>query len=238
MRTSRSALALPLALVAVLGLSACSGDTAPEETTSASTSVETPETEETPAEDTGSEEEAEPAATGDKPAWAATNEVVGTQLGTAEGDGFTVDIYQVSTAVATKTGQFADESGKPILNPGDPIVFVNYVLTNTGDADLPLTYSIVGVDARYADWPYMQGMDSIVDSALFEAAGVVDSPITPGSGEAPFILAPGQSVAYGENFKHQPGSPIEFEVTLTPADAAGDLNHDLRQEVALSATIA
>ena len=235
MRTSRAALALPLALVAVLGLSACSGDAAPEETTSASTSVETPDTEETPAEE---EAEAEPAATGDKPAWAASNEVVGTKLGTAEGDGFTVDIYQVSTAVATKTGQFADESGKPILNPGDPIVFVNYVLTNTGDADLPLTYSIVGVDARYADWPYMQGMDSIVDNALFEAAGVVDSPIAPGSGEAPFVLAPGQSVAYGENFKHQPGSPIEFEVTLTPADAAGDLVHDLRQEVTLSATIA
>ncbi len=235
MRTSRAALALPLALVAVLGLSACSGDTAPEETTSASTSVETPDTEETPADE---EAEAEPAAAGDKPAWAATNEVVGTQLGTAEGDGFTVDIYQVSTAVATKTGQFADESGTPILNPGDPLVFVNYVLTNTGDADLPLTYSIVGVDARYADWPYMQGMDSIVDSALFEAAGVVDSPITPGSGDAPFVLAPGQSVAYGENFKHQPGSPIEFEVTLTPADAAGDLNHDLRQEVAVEATIA
>ncbi|MFF3065343.1 hypothetical protein ACFVQ3_12350 [Oerskovia sp. NPDC057915] len=234
MRTSRAALALPLALVAVLGLSACAGDDAPEETTSASTSVEKPAVEETPAED-----EAEPAAasTGDKPAWAASNAVVGTQLGTAEGDGFTVDVYQVSTAVATKTGQFADESGKPILNPGDEIVFVNYVLTNTGDADLPLSYTVVGVDARYADWPYMQGMDSIVDSALFEAAGVVDSPIAPGSGEAPFVLAPGQSVAYGENFKYQPGSPIEFEVTLTPADASGDLNHDLRQEVTLAATI-
>ncbi|MFF2620410.1 hypothetical protein [Oerskovia jenensis] len=234
MRTSRAALALPLALAAVLGLSACAGDDAPEETTSASTSVEKPATEETPAEE---ETDAEPAATGDKPAWGASNEVVGTKLGTAEGDGFTVDVYQVSTATATKTGQFADESGKPILNPGDPLVFVNYVLTNTGDADLPLSYTIVGVDARYADWPYMQGMDSIVDSALFEAAGVVDSPIAPGSGEAPFVLAPGQSVAYGENFKHQPGSPIEFEVTLTPADAAGDLVHDLRQEVTLSATI-
>ncbi|GAA3220978.1 hypothetical protein ACFP63_00585 [Oerskovia jenensis] len=235
MRTSRAALALPLALAAVLGLSACAGDDAPEETTSASTSVEKPATEETPAEE---ETEAGSAATGDKPAWGASNEVVGTKLGTAEGDGFTVDVYQVSTATATKTGQFADESGKPILNPGDPLVFVNYVLTNTGDADLPLSYTIVGVDARYADWPYMQGMDSIVDSALFEAAGVVDSPIAPGSGEAPFVLAPGQSVAYGENFKHQPGSPIEFEVTLTPADAAGDLVHDLRQEVTLSATIA
>ena len=38
--------------------------------------------------------------------------------------------------------------------------------------------------------------------------------------------APGNAYSYGQNFPYQSGSPISFEVRVTPVDAEGDLIHD------------
>ena len=255
MRISRYVTAFAVASIATLGLAACSsGDAAEPEAMASETSEapssdtadetteatedaptdeateETEETEETA--DTGSADGAAP--------WANPVTTPGTLLTTAEGTNFTVDIYQVGTAKATKTGQFVDpETSKPLIAEGDEIVFVNYVVTNTGTEPVSLGASLVSIDAKYNDWPYMQGMDSIVDGALFEAQGVNDTATKPDSYVDPFVLAwePGTSYSYGQNFKYQAGSPITFTAKLTPVDDAGDLLHDNAEEVTAETTI-
>ena len=110
----------------------------------------------------------------------------GDKLATIEGTNFTVDVYQVATATASKTGQFVDpDTNLPLIAEGDEIVYVNYVFTNTGSEDIPLSYSLVSVSAEYADWPYLQGMDSIVDSAQFEEMGVTSFAIARAAAKRP-----------------------------------------------------
>jgi hypothetical protein len=260
MRTTRGIATLTIAGLALAGLAACSGDDSDAETTtSAAATTEAPEptddvtedaTEDASddasedANDDASDDESDSAdsgssaGSGDSPEWAASSDAPGEQIATIEGESFTVDVYQVGTGAASKTGNFVNpDDNQPIIAEGDEIVYVNYVFTNTGSEDIPLSYTTVDVSARYADWPYMQGMDSVTDSAQYEEMGVVSSPVAPGSGDAPFLWAPGQVFSYGENFKYQAGSPITFEATLVPADESGDLVHDDRQEASVDATI-
>ncbi|SDB87045.1 hypothetical protein SAMN05216410_0583 [Sanguibacter gelidistatuariae] len=247
MRISRGIATLSVAALTVVGLTACSSDSDSAKTsTRVSTESKTPTEDVTPDdtdEATPTEEATTdaPEASGDgmSPAWAIPTTTPGTLLTTVTGSNFTVDIYQVSTAVASKTGQFVNpDTNTPIIDTGDEIVYVNYVFTNTSSEVIPLTYSLVSMSPRYADWPYMQGMDSIVDSAQFEEMDVTASSIAPtGDFEAPFAWAPGETFSNGANFKYQAGSPIDFTARLTPADEAGDLVHDLRQEIVASTTI-
>lgn len=178
---------------------------------------------------------------GDTPAWANPTTTPGTVIATITGDSFTVDVYQVGNAKATKDGFFADpDTNKPLIAVGDELVFVNFVITNTSAKAIPLGSSLISVDARYDDWPYLQGMDSITDDALYEAQEVNPDGLAAGAYVDPSIyeLAPGESFSYGENFKYQAASPITFEATLTPVDDAGKLVSDLRQEATASGTIA
>ena len=190
------------------------------------------------AEEEQTETEAAPQGDGTTADWANPVTTPGDLLVSATGDGFQVDIYQVGVTEATKTGNFANpDTNEPIIAVGAEIVFVNYVFTNTGDADIPLSYSLVEINARYADWPYLQGMDSVTDFALDEQMEINRSGLGTGGGDAPFIWKPGTSFSYGQNFLYQASSPIDFEAGLTPALDNGDLNHDLHQEVTVSTTI-
>lgn len=94
------------------------------------------------------------------------------------------------------------------------MVYLNYVVTNTSDKEIPLSFSLVAVDAKYDDWKWMQG-----------------------NTEAPFAWLPGEQFAFGTNFKHQAGSPITFEARLTPALPDGKLDHDAKTTAEGKATI-
>lgn len=117
------------------------------------------------------------------------------------------------------------------------MVYLNYVVTNTSDKEIPLSFSLVAVDAKYDDWKWMQGMDSITDSSIEERLGLSTSAIAPGNTEAPFAWLPGEQFAFGTNFKHQAGSPITFEARLTPALPDGKLDHDAKTTAEGKATI-
>ena len=219
---------LPLALTAILttGLVACATPE-PEEPTPTPTAPEA--VEEDTAEANGDFVAAE---------WAAPVTNPGDLLGTISGPDFQVDVYQVGTIAATTTGQFADPTtNEPIIDVGDELVFVNYVVTNTGSEDIPLSFTLVDVTATYGDWPYLQGMDSVVDFDLDEAMEINRAGLRTGVDEAPFIWEPGTSYSYGENFLYQSGSPIVFDASLTPADQDGDLIHDENRSAELATTI-
>lgn len=228
MRTARP---IRTALVAVattslLALGACGSDESDAKDDSATAQTESsPEPSEEPSETA--------AASGDQPAWAhPAAEPKGDKISTFKAGDITVDVYQVGTAPAPKQGNWVDpKTNKPLIAKGDPLVFVNYVVTNNGE-DVNLGASLVSVKPRYDDWKYAQGMGGITDSALYEKQGVFSSPIAPGGYQESnvYTLGAGQQFAYGENFHHQANSPITFEATVVPVDAEGELLHDQRVE--------
>jgi len=172
-------------------------------------------------------DDAAPVTAEGQPSWALPATTEGDKIATIEVGGIVVEVYQVAVTQATKTGQFATPDGKPVIAVGDDIVFINYVISNTGDP-IDLGSSLVLIDARYDDWPYLQGMDSVVDRTLFEQIGVYSSPFGPDSYVDPgvYTFGTGERYSYGQNFPYQAGSPIGFSVSVTPVDADGDLLHD------------
>lgn len=178
-------------------------------------------------------------ASGTAPAWATPILTPGEELGTVSGDGIDVTIFQAGTAPATKTGNFADpDTNEPLIAEGDELVFVTYLVTNTGSEPLPLGSSLVNVDARYSDWPYLGGMDGITDFDLTESMGINRNAIAETNDPTVYVLAPGESYSVGENFLYQAGSVLEVDVTVTPVDDQGDLVHDDRMEFEGEVTIA
>lgn len=213
---------------ALLALTACGGSSDESESKPAAksetvTPSATPEATEAPA-------AAAPA--GGQPEWAKPPTEVGEKISSIKAGDITVDIFQVGITKATKTGQFVDpDNNKPIIAEGDEIVFVNYVITNTG-APIDLGSSLVDVNARYDDWKYLQGMDSIVDQALFDAQKVNTLGLAPGGFKEPgvYTLGTDQTFTYGENFRYQKDSPITFDAAAIPVDAAGELLHEQKVE--------
>lgn len=221
MRFARSRkLATALAVsVSLIGLAACGNDDDSQPDTTSSS------------EPTEADEPSAPPAEG-QPDWAAPVTSGGELVATIKVGDVTVEAYQVGVTQATKSGQFVDpDTNKPIIAVGDDIVFVNYVVSNTGDP-IDLGSSLVNIQARYDDWPYMQGMDSVVDRELFEKQGVNDDGFAEGSYRDPsvYTLGTGEQYSHGENFRYQKNSPITFKVTITPVDDQGDLIHDDRAE--------
>lgn len=242
MRISRGIATLSIAGLTLVGVGACSSDEPAEDATTSTSSAaaEPEETETTEADEPEETEEAAPAGDGTTASWANPVTTPGTLLTTITADSYTVDVYQVGVTQATKTGQFANpDTNEPIIAVGADIVFVNYVITNTSDETIPLGASLVNIDARYVDWPYMGGMDSVVDRDLFAAQDVNADAAKADSYVDPYVLdwEPGTQFSYGENFLHQAGSPLELDIVMTPTDEAGDLVHDKKVEVTGEATI-
>ena len=240
MHLARSLATAATVCLAVAGLTACSGDddATPDD---AAPTVEPSEEAPEPVEEEPEDEEPAAPTDGSAAPWANPVTTPGDLLTTLSGDGFTVDVYQVGVTQATRTGSFVNpDTNEPIIPVGSDIVFVNYVVTNTGSAPLSLGSSLIQVKGTYDDWPWAQGMDSVTDFDLFEQMGVNVNAARPDAYVDPYVLAfePGASYSVGANFAHQPGSPIVFTATLVPVDANGDLLHDARQEVSAPATIA
>jgi hypothetical protein len=236
-----------LAVLAAVSLSACGDDSdgsdagkdQPRESTSTSVAPETPASEE-PTEVESAEGTPPPGAAGGNPAWALPPVTTGDLVTTINAGDVTVEVYQVGTAKADDTGSFTDpDTNKPLIEVGDTLVFLNYVITNNG-APIDLGSSLVDVSARYDDWPYLQGMDGLSGDELYEAQGIHDSDLAPdGFNEAGiYTHGTGETFSYGDNFEYQKGSPIDFTVTYVPVDDEGELLHDQKVEKEGSGKIA
>ncbi|KRF12923.1 hypothetical protein [Nocardioides sp. Soil796] len=237
-------------LVPLLGLSACGSDDKDDDKSSTSDSPAQPSSDEptdetsvspseTPSEEPSEATTEEAGSTGSLPSWALPVTKPGDLLTTAEVGDVTVAVYQVGHEKATDDGNFVDpDTNKPILKKGDDLIFVNYVITNNGDP-IDLGSSRVSISARYDDWKWMQGMDSDTDDSVFESQGVNQDDLGPdGYNERGiYTFGTGETYSFGENFAYQKNSPITFDVTITPVDAEGELQHDLKSEGEIKTTI-
>lgn len=170
-------------------------------------------------------------------AWALPITDKGDKLGSMKGDSFSVDIYQVATDVASKDSMFLDKETKEnLLKKGAPIVYVNYVVTNTSSADIPLSHSLVTPSAKYSDWKYLGGMPSDSSSDGFKKYGLSSSGMKLKEKD-PFVLKPGESFNIAENFGYTPGMEAEISATMTPAAADGKLDHDKKEQAKTTVTL-
>ena len=170
--------------------------------------------------------------------WASPLTRPGTLVTTVTGTDFKVDIFQVGTALASKAGQFLDpQTGKPIISGGDKIVYVNYIFTNTGKSTIPLGNDLASVEPRYADWPFLQGMDSVVDADQAKTEKInlsafgrpQDRPRSSGSRAR---RSPTARIS-----TYQSNSAISFTVTMIPVLPSGDPNVAKKQIITASSTI-
>lgn len=225
-----------LSLIAVgamltLGLAGCSAAEESEQEDKAPVSEES-----TPQEAPEAENETE-TATGDSPEWAEGALDVGESLGEFSTDSWSVEVFQVGTAKTTKDSMFVDkESGENLLPSGAEVVYVNFVVTNTSDADIQLGHSLSSASLEAADWQYMGGQPSFSDSATYESFKLSNDGLQTGA-DAPFIVGPGQSFAQATNIKYVAGQKVVAEVRITPVDDAGDLLHDDKEQAEAELTI-
>ena len=170
-------------------------------------------------------------------AWALPISDAGDKLGTITGDSFSVDIYQVATDVASKDSMFVDKETKEnLLKKGDPVVYLNYVVTNTSSAEIPLSHSLITPNAKYTDWKYLGGMPSDSSSEGFKKHGLSSSGVKLKEKD-PFVLRPGESFNIAENFGYTAGKETEIKVTMTPQGADGDLDHDKKETAETTVTL-
>lgn len=206
------------------GLAACGEDTSADDSSAQ-------DTETSASQEPATEATSEAAGDGSAPAWAKNSTTTeGTKISSFKVGDVNVDVFQVGVEKATKTGSFVNpDDNKPIIAEGADIVYLNYVITNEGDT-INLGSSLVNIDPKYDDWPYIQGMDSVVDLAQFESLGIVNGPSAEYVDPPIYPFEKGQTISYGTNFLYQKGGKIAFTGTYTPVDDAGDLVHDDRTE--------
>ncbi|WP_159704414.1 hypothetical protein [Arthrobacter sp. 18067] len=170
-------------------------------------------------------------------AWALPISEAGDKLGTLKGDSFSVDVYQVATDVASKDSMFVDKETKEnLLKKGAPVVYLNYVVTNTSSAEIPLSHSLITPSAKYTDWKYLGGMPSDSSSDGYKKHGLSSSGVKLKEKD-PFVLKPGESFNIAENFAYTAGKDTEIKATMTPQDAAGDLDHDKKETAETTVTL-
>ncbi|OFI38433.1 hypothetical protein BIU82_03660 [Arthrobacter sp. SW1] len=249
MNTAKTTTLSALALAGLLALTACGGAASPTaEKTSASSpasssSAASPDASTSASASEGSASEAAAAGSGKYKAapWAKPINDKGTKLGTIKSESISIDVYQVATDVASKDSNFLDkETKKNLLPKGAPIVYMNYVVTNTSSEDLAFTIGLVSLDTKYADWKYLGGMPSDSSSKQYEKHGLDDSAQKldkDRDDKAPYILAAGESYNVAENFAYTAGKELLIKARISPRDAAGERIDSKREEAEGSVTL-
>lgn len=224
MRSAVRKVVVPLAVTAMaaFGLAACGGDDDTE-------AEETPTSEETPTVEEPEPEETEDAPTGEgTPApWANPITTEGELIATFEAGDFTIEAYQSGVDTANRSSMLVDpDTEEPVIQEGDEVVVLNYVVTNNGDP-VNLNYGVdSSVRLKYDSWPYLQS-PSVSDSDLFEQFGVNSNPIAPGNTDLDaFPLGTGEQIAFGEILLYQPGEAYTLDADFTLVDDSGERTGD------------
>ena len=226
-----SALTLTLG---VLSLTGCATKTKNEDTSAEpSVTVTTPVPRET-----GTPQESEPemelSPNHTAADWAYGVTAPGELLGsvTSSRVGYQIDFYQVGVRQAAKASTLVDkESFQPLINVGDEIVYVNWIVTNVSQAPIVLNEDLINVHVSYAD-SATGDLAATSEPEVFRELNINENAIDEDKAVGlvtnhRYILEPGHSYSMGTNFKHEAGGKATFSITSSPVDEQGMANADI-----------
>ncbi len=126
----------------------------------------------------------------------------GDELWQVSGDGFTLTAYAMGEDTAQRESYYSDDvTNEPLVAAGDPVVFVNLVLTNTSDEVQYVATDQPKLLAAPFESPYaQQGVADITyaTDSQWRHHDVWYHSVRVGSGvSSPYPLAPGESCARG-----------------------------------------
>lgn len=131
----------------------------------------------------------------------------GEELWQTSSEGLTLTAYNMGEDTATFDSEYSDDvTNEPLVAAGDPVVFVNVVVTNTSDQTQFLANDVPDLFAAPRESPYQeQGLAEVADVSDLQwqshhvwyhsVRTGADSQM--GSDPSPWRLAPGESCAMG-----------------------------------------
>ena len=154
-----------------------------------------------------------------------------------KGGSFSVDIYQVATDVASTDSMFVDKETKEnLLKKGAPVVYLNYVVTNTSPAEIRFSTRLITPNTKYDDWGYLGSMASDPSSDQFAKHGLTNTGYKPLEVD-PFELGPGESFNLAENFAYISGKEATVNAIMTPVNTNGNLDSSRMEEAETTITL-
>ncbi|MBZ2195569.1 hypothetical protein [Occultella gossypii] len=142
--------------------------------------------------------------------------VAGAWLTSVQNEALRLDVYLVAVAPAPGESEWTFE-GVPLFEQGDPVVTLQYVVTNVGEEDLVLPNGDMRISLNYADSGH-SATPSEFFWELVESQGVPNSPIdfTATAGETDWNLpiGPGRSVSWAEAYWYDEGADALLSLEL------------------------
>jgi hypothetical protein len=152
----------------------------------------------------------------------------GVAMWQTEGDGWTVTGFDMGADEATWDSNFSDDdTGQPMVRAGDPIVFVNIMVTNTSDQTMYVATDQPRLWATPTDRPYRQGLASVTgysEQLALEHGVRQDSlDVTATEITHTYAVQPRESFARGFALPLVFGREYLFAPSLRVFDAADDV---------------
>ncbi|WP_163543594.1 hypothetical protein [Occultella kanbiaonis] len=170
----------------------------------------------------------EPPASFTQPSWALPIAPVGTWLTSLQNESVRVDVYQVAIAQSPEDSSWAD-GDTPLFVAGDPVVTLQYILTNVGETDVMLQSGEAQTRFNYAgsdlvSIPAEHHLSDLVESQGVSTASI-DHSIEPSSPEHEMPLAAGESSSWATAYWYDTGVEASLNVEV-PQFADGEWDYD------------
>lgn len=186
--------------------------------------------------------ESEPASSSDRtqPSWAKGSVDAGTELAALDLEGWNISVYQVAVGEADKDSRDVyPDTRESVLKAGDPVVFLNFVFTNTTD-HLIRSGGAPTISIQPDGWEYLGGVPYVVTPSVYEAVGLAHGDyydykqITESeAGSLFWPVGPGESFAMAYAVQYQPGETLTATGTWVDLNDAGERDVDNLQEFQL-----
>lgn len=160
------------------------------------------------------------------PEWARDVNQVGDLVATVDGDWIQIEVYRVGDGQATRDSLWVDsDTDEPLMKVGDPVVALNFIVTNTGSEEFLMSNLFLSPNLRYESSESLYGAMNETNHDWLEQLGVNVDPFTQYPNPAVFPVAPGESISYAQIFQHA-SDTAQIYFDITPVDSEGELDFD------------
>ncbi|MFC4222845.1 hypothetical protein [Lysinibacter cavernae] len=156
--------------------------------------------------------------------WSNPIAATGESLGAIEGDTVRADIYQAAIGAASRDSSVVDATTKePLTKAGDPLVALEFVVTNTSDETIYVDDVFATDSVRNDNFVYTGGINPSVEYEWFAEAGLFSSAVNVDKrvDNNLYELLPGESAAWTRAYKiYSPENEVEILMDGRLADGS------------------